>query len=248
MMGYDNNMKDAYRLWSLERSKFIVSRNVVFQEDKFPFRKDTKSNGEDELVIQETFDSEGTPEEVDENVDVMCGDSDRNPERNDDDIGEETVDDDNETLISNDLGQGLRRSGREKKAKVCGCCNLVTGKVPNTVQDAMNGENSEKWKEAMDLEMNEMAKKEVWDIVERPSRDKRVIGAKWVFAIKNDKEGNVSRYKARLVAQGFKKTMKMSYEETFSPVMYRKTMRILLAIAAHKGWIAANILMSNVLI
>ena len=46
-------------------------------------------------------------------------------------------------------------------------------------------------------------------------------------------EGNVIIYKARLVAKGYRKKQGVDYDETFSPVAMLKSIRILLAIAAH---------------
>ncbi|KAA0067411.1 Retrovirus-related Pol polyprotein from transposon TNT 1-94 [Cucumis melo var. makuwa] len=41
---------------------------------------------------------------------------------------------------------------------------------------------------------------EVWDLVELPKESKKV-GCKWVFKTKRDSNGNIERYKARLVAK-----------------------------------------------
>ena len=46
-------------------------------------------------------------------------------------------------------------------------------------------------------------------------------------------DGNVHIYKARLVAKGFRQIQGVDYEETFSPVVMLKSVRILLAIAAY---------------
>ena len=46
-------------------------------------------------------------------------------------------------------------------------------------------------------------------------------------------EGNVITYKARLVAKGYRQKQGVDYEETFSPIAMLKSIRILIAIAAH---------------
>jgi hypothetical protein len=76
---------------------------------------------------------------------------------------------------------------------------------------------------------------QVWEIVERPVNHK-VIGSKWVFKVKYNENGNVERFKARLVAQGFKSQMGFSWEETFSPVIRKKSVRVLLALAVENQW------------
>jgi hypothetical protein len=52
--------------------------------------------------------------------------------------------------------------------------------------------------------------------VQRPNTN--VIGTKWVFQNKQDKNGMVTRNKARLVAQGFTQVEGLDFEETYAPV------------------------------
>ena len=51
-------------------------------------------------------------------------------------------------------------------------------------------------------EMNSMASKGIWNLVELLDNAK-AIGCKWVFKTKRDSLGNIKRYKARLVVKGF---------------------------------------------
>jgi hypothetical protein len=48
-----------------------------------------------------------------------------------------------------------------------------------------------------------------------------------------DKDGNVYIFKARLVAKGFKQIHGADYDETFSPILMLKSVRILLANIAY---------------
>ena len=54
-----------------------------------------------------------------------------------------------------------------------------------------------------------------------------------VFKKKTGMEGIVVTYKDRLVAKGYRQKQGIDYDETFSPVAMLKSIRILLAIAAH---------------
>ena len=56
---------------------------------------------------------------------------------------------------------------------------------------------------------------------------------KWIFKNKNDMEGNVITYKARLMAEGYRQKQGVDYDEIFYPVAMLKSIRILLDIVAH---------------
>ncbi|GKE96986.1 retrovirus-related pol polyprotein from transposon TNT 1-94 [Tanacetum coccineum] len=62
-------------------------------------------------------------------------------------------------------------------------------------------------------------------------KNQSVIGTKWVYRNKLDKNRIVSRNKARLVAQGYNQQEGIDYDETYAPVARLEYIRILLAIA-----------------
>jgi len=59
---------------------------------------------------------------------------------------------------------------------------------------------------------------------------------KWVYHTKLNVDGSVNKLKARLVVKSYSQIFGVDYSETFSPVARLDTIRLLLAIAAQKGW------------
>jgi histone deacetylase 1/2 len=107
--------------------------------------------------------------------------------------------------------------------------------LPKTVEEALSSPQSEFWRAAMDAEMASLLANGTWEMAELP-KGYRPIGTRWVFAIKRDGAGNIVRYKARLVAKGFMQREGIDFFETFAPVSKYTTTRVLLALAAAKGW------------
>ncbi|CAM8885294.1 unnamed protein product [Rhodiola kirilowii] len=84
----------------------------------------------------------------------------------------------------------------------------------------------------MQEELEEFARNDVWDLVPRPD-GVNVIGTKWIFKNKSDASGNITRNKARLVAQGYTQIEGIDFEETFAPVARLEAIRLLLPLACH---------------
>ena len=103
---------------------------------------------------------------------------------------------------------------------------------PVSFDQAMSGENSDKWLMAMKEELKSMDDNNVWEMTEL-SKDSKRVGCKWVFKTKRDSKGNVKRYKARLVAKGYTQKDGIDYKETFSPVSRKDSLRIVMALVAH---------------
>ncbi|GKB42601.1 ribonuclease H-like domain-containing protein [Tanacetum coccineum] len=83
------------------------------------------------------------------------------------------------------------------------------------------------WTDAMNQEINALLRNCIWQLVELPDR-RKAIGSKWIYKTKFRSSGEIDRYKARLVAQGFGQKEGIGYEETFSPVVKMVSVRCLL--------------------
>jgi hypothetical protein len=72
------------------------------------------------------------------------------------------------------------------------------------------------WIIAMEEELNNFKRNEVWELVPRPKQN--VIGTKWVFRNKQDEFGVVTQNKARLVGKGYTQIEGLDFGETNAPV------------------------------
>ena len=86
----------------------------------------------------------------------------------------------------------------------------------------------------MDEEMSSMERFRVFKRVPREAVcGKQLLGCRWVYKRKIGKNGEVTRYRARLVAQGYAQRAYSSYQrdEIFSPVVHKH----ITAVAEHSG-------------
>ena len=87
----------------------------------------------------------------------------------------------------------------------------------------------------MEDEFSALHRQQTWTLVP-PDPSQNVVGCNWVYKVKRNSDGTVSRYKARLVAKGFHQQPGIDYDETFSLVIKPTIVRIILTIAAHFQW------------
>jgi hypothetical protein len=104
-----------------------------------------------------------------------------------------------------------------------------------TYEEAQQRSDWPEWKKAIQVELDNLKAAGTWELVERP-RDTNVVDSKWVFRVKKDADGNISKWKARLVARGFMQVYGVDYFETFAPVAKLASIRSILAIAARNDW------------
>ena len=83
-------------------------------------------------------------------------------------------------------------------------------------------------------EIDSLKKNNVWDLIQLPE-GRQAIGSKWLYKTKCDADGNVERYKAHLIAQGYNQRCGIDYDETFSPVVRFESVRTVIALAAKDG-------------
>ena len=102
--------------------------------------------------------------------------------------------------------------------------------VPNSFQEAMSSEDSDKWLATSQEEFDGLTEMGVWKLVDCLS-DRKTIKCRWTYILKDN-----GRYKARRVAKGYMQDQGIDYRETFSPVARYELIRYLLVHAALLNW------------
>ena len=67
--------------------------------------------------------------------------------------------------------------------------------LPQTVKEALNSDERDKWRKAIDDELEQLQEKGTWRLEELPE-GREAVGCKWIFLRKKDENGNIEAYKA----------------------------------------------------
>ena len=243
-LGYSEESK-AYRLYDPEARKILTSRDVVFDEE----RPQLAANNDSRVI--------SSAEEVFHPIPTHCPEKEAEPSDGNGSLVQHVPvshvkkipkwaqqlfnDRTPEVEFPETSIDGLRRSRRiqEQGRTSDHIVNMalmvdIIGSVsePTSVEEAMS---DPKWKEAMISEYDSILKNDTWELVERPEK-KKVIGTKWVWKVKYKADGSLEKFKARLVAQGYSQIEGFDVQETFAPTARMTTIRMVIALAASRGW------------
>lgn len=244
-VGYCDESK-AFRLWDPKIRKIIKSRDVHFIEDEIERKFEKFEIPENETETFEFEPRKSIPQSDSGILDSGGADN--------------SIDFDTDQTTTSDVASvrnnpKLRRSGRpalertgkrgrprkifktvkildenevtENAEKV----NLVCHDDPKTAKEALNGINSDEWRNALQSEYNALIKNKTWEVTDRP-KDRKVIGSRWVLKTKYRADGTIEKRKARLVAKGFTQRYGIDYQKTFAPVARASSIRLIMALAA----------------
>ncbi|GJZ36270.1 retrovirus-related pol polyprotein from transposon TNT 1-94 [Tanacetum coccineum] len=128
-----------------------------------------------------------------------------------------------ENVIGNLNQRTLRSQAQNQSNFFC----FISTIEPKNVDEALTDDS---WIVAMQEELNQFITNDICELVPQP-RNMTIIGTKWVFSNKLDKNGIVSQNKARLVAQSYNQQEGIDYDETYALVARLESIRILLAYA-----------------
>ncbi|KAG1658218.1 hypothetical protein FOA52_009557 [Chlamydomonas sp. UWO 241] len=106
---------------------------------------------------------------------------------------------------------------------------------PTTFKEATSAANpySSQWKQASDEEISSLMENGTWELCQLPNGFS-VLPVRWVYKFKRDATGQVVRFKARVVAKGFKQVEVVDYLQTLAPCADKNSFRVVLAIACER--------------
>ncbi|GJZ95795.1 ribonuclease H-like domain-containing protein [Tanacetum coccineum] len=104
--------------------------------------------------------------------------------------------------------------------------------IPKNPSHALNDPH---WRNAVYDEYNTLVKNGTWLLVPRPA-GVNMVHSIWLFKDKFHADRTLSRYKARLVANGSSQQLGVDFDETFSPVVKPAIIRMILSLVVSRQW------------
>ena len=103
--------------------------------------------------------------------------------------------------------------------------------TPKHYGEAMKSKDKVHWLKAIFEELKTVEDQRVFKFVAKLPDGVKALTSVWVFKVKCGPDGKISRYKARITVNGKSQIYGINYSETFSPVAFATTIRLMLAIA-----------------
>jgi hypothetical protein len=125
------------------------------------------------------------------------------------------------------LGQSERLSQPPERCSP-GLFLTDTGE-PTTYREAMEATDAASWQVAMESEMNSIRANKTWDLVEL-TRNQKAIPCKWVYRLKQVSDSSSPKYKAHIIAKGFRQQYGVDFDKVFAPIVKMTTLRFLLGV------------------
>jgi hypothetical protein len=102
---------------------------------------------------------------------------------------------------------------------------------------ALRSARSADWTAAVAVELAAHARNGTWRTAAQLPKGRTPLPGKWVFKIKYDENGDIQKFKARLVVKGFRQRAEVDYHDTFAPTLRIPTFRALCALSAKYRWV-----------
>lgn len=236
----------GYRLLDVYNDKVIVSRDVVFDST---FTKE---------VVTRSFDHAVKELSTKEKMDIKDLLSDANRKRPLESESQGAVGAKKARQTTEVVGADERQScshanagapsptrrptrppGRIKARKRKPATPRKIGKSPRSINEALSRPDKMRWVEALQSEYDSLMDNGTWKLVKLP-KGRKALPCHWVFNIKYHSDGNIERYKARLVAQGNHQEFGVDCDDCYAPVARFESLRLVLAIAVINDFVVVQ--------
>ncbi|CAJ2629918.1 unnamed protein product [Trifolium pratense] len=243
LLGLSEESK-AYKLYDPINKRVMVSRDVVFEEDKaWNWKNDTHHESNDMISVDGSTSESNDNEEHSENEE-NSEDEDIIESSNDHVSHDQAESSSDMNTESDELSpREVRRPGYlndyvtgdeidEQLQNMMIQAMFSTSNDPNDYDEAVK---HDVWREAMNQEIQAIERNDTWELATLPEGAKK-IGVKWIYKTKYNEKGEIEKHKARLVAKGYSQQHGIDYNEVFAPVARWDTIRTILAVAASENW------------
>lgn len=243
-IGYPQQHR-GYRFLDLKTNKIIISRYLVFDESIFPAAHKFSHSP----LSYEFLKHDDDPSPIFQ--EILQTPSQRESPHSGPPNNTTVVTQNNSSPAPNPLPvpapskhsmKTRSQTGVRKTKQPVSLLTSSVSPIPTTHQKALSEPN---WNPAMTDEYDAQINNKTWSLVPRP-KDANIVNSIWLFKHKHDADGNLTRYKARLVANGKTQEEGIDYIETFAPVVKPATIRTVLHVAVAQGWNTKQLDVKNV--
>lgn len=225
----------GYRLYDPVSKRVLVSRDVIFDEDKsWPWGQE-REDGAHNLGTFSILDVSGTEKEDQTDTGYADGSEAGGAENNTpphSPVTSTNRDDQDESGEPRRYRSLVDVYNETEPVEAEEELMFMGVEEPQNFEQAVKEHN---WRLAMQKELESIEKNDTWKLTELPDGHK-VIDLKWIFKLKKDASGKVVKNKAILVTKGYVQEHGIDFEEIFAPVTRLETVRLLLALSAKNNW------------
>ncbi len=134
-------------------------------------------------------------------------------------------------------GNEDRRRRTELAMAVASGIALLEQQTPKSYKEAVRSKHAEQWKVSMQTEWDTLESEGVWEYVKRDTLPKgtNILPSRFVFKVKLKDNGEIEKFKSRLVAGGHRQKHGIDYDEVYASTGKYKTLRIMMSMAAKLG-------------